>query len=466
MPTEELEADYVIVGAGASAMSFTDVILAHSDRSVIMVDRHAQPGGHWNHAYSFVRLHQPSAFYGVDSRQLGRDVRDTDGSNAGLFELATGRQVLTYFDEVMREQFLPTGRVTFLPMSEWLPDGTAVSQLTGRWTRLKARRRVVDARYIGSEIPSLHTPRFTVDPRVPFVPINGLTGLSDSPSGYVVVGGGKTGADACLWLLEQGVGADRIAWVRPRDIWFINRERVQPDAEQLSAFADLVEASAQARDADDLVARLEQVKLLLRTDPDRWPTMFRGATASPAEVQELRRIERVIRLGHVTSIEPGVVHLERGDVPIDPGWLFVDCTAEGVRSQPLVPIFQPDRITLQYVVLFGSPTYSAALIARVELASDDDHEKNEALWPIPVPNGNEDVAAHILARLEGPPRWERLPGVEEWNDASRLNPGSWALAAATPEDERAQAAIVAILERGDAAQSNLLRMCTAGSGSR
>jgi len=194
MPTEELEADYVIVGAGASAMSFTDVILAHSDRSVIMVDRHAQPGGHWNHAYSFVRLHQPSAFYGVDSRQLGRDVRDTDGSNAGLFELATGRQVLTYFDEVMREQFLPTGRVTFLPMSEWLPDGTAVSQLTGRWTRLKARRRVVDARYIGSEIPSLHTPKFTVDPRVPFVPINGLTSLSDSPSGYVVVGGGKTGS--------------------------------------------------------------------------------------------------------------------------------------------------------------------------------------------------------------------------------------------------------------------------------
>ena len=37
------------------------------------LDRRHGPGGHWNDAYPFVRLHQPSAFYGVPSRNLGED---------------------------------------------------------------------------------------------------------------------------------------------------------------------------------------------------------------------------------------------------------------------------------------------------------------------------------------------------------------------------------------------------------
>ena len=40
--------------------------------TVVMVDRHANPGGHWNDAYPFVRLHQPAAFYGLNSTQLGQ----------------------------------------------------------------------------------------------------------------------------------------------------------------------------------------------------------------------------------------------------------------------------------------------------------------------------------------------------------------------------------------------------------
>ncbi len=69
------EADYVVVGGGAVGMSFVDVILAESDATVIMVDRRAHPGGHWNDAYLFVRLHEPSGFYGVNSTELGRGGR-------------------------------------------------------------------------------------------------------------------------------------------------------------------------------------------------------------------------------------------------------------------------------------------------------------------------------------------------------------------------------------------------------
>ena len=34
-----LEADYVVVGAGAMGMAFTDALVAHADVSVVLVDR-------------------------------------------------------------------------------------------------------------------------------------------------------------------------------------------------------------------------------------------------------------------------------------------------------------------------------------------------------------------------------------------------------------------------------------------
>src|SRR5262249_34546057 len=115
-----LEADYLVVGAGAMGMAFTDALVSATDATVVVVDRGHAPGGHWNTAYPFVRLHQPSAFYGVNSRRLGTDMIDTDGWNEGLFELASGSEVCAYFDQVMRQHLLPTGRVSYYPMSEYL----------------------------------------------------------------------------------------------------------------------------------------------------------------------------------------------------------------------------------------------------------------------------------------------------------------------------------------------------------
>lgn len=38
-------------------------------------DRHGKPGGHWNDAYSFVTLHEPSSFYGVNSVESAAGTR-------------------------------------------------------------------------------------------------------------------------------------------------------------------------------------------------------------------------------------------------------------------------------------------------------------------------------------------------------------------------------------------------------
>jgi cation diffusion facilitator CzcD-associated flavoprotein CzcO len=76
MNLKPIETDYLVIGAGAVAMAFVDTLLSESDAQVVIVDRNHRPGGHWNHAYSFVGLHQPSAFYGVNSRELGSGTKD------------------------------------------------------------------------------------------------------------------------------------------------------------------------------------------------------------------------------------------------------------------------------------------------------------------------------------------------------------------------------------------------------
>jgi cation diffusion facilitator CzcD-associated flavoprotein CzcO len=117
-----VDVDYLVAGAGAAAMAFVDAMLATSDATFAIVDRRAQPGGHWNDAYPFVRLHQPSTAYGVNSTELGDGSVDAVGLNKGLRELASGMEVLGYFDRLMQRRFLPSGRVRYFPMSEHTVD--------------------------------------------------------------------------------------------------------------------------------------------------------------------------------------------------------------------------------------------------------------------------------------------------------------------------------------------------------
>ena len=57
---------------------------------------------------------------------------------------------------------------------------------------------------------------------------------------------------------------------------------------------------------------------MLRTDPTVVPTMMKGATVSVREIEQLRRIENVVRLGHVERIEPDQIVLEQGSIPTTP----------------------------------------------------------------------------------------------------------------------------------------------------
>src|SRR5680860_84198 len=104
-----IETDYLIVGAGTSGLAFADALIAESDAEVTVVDRRPAPGGHWLDAYPFVRLHTPSAYYGVDSLPLGEDRIDQTGENAGFYERATGAEVRDHFEKAA-SRLTGTGR--------------------------------------------------------------------------------------------------------------------------------------------------------------------------------------------------------------------------------------------------------------------------------------------------------------------------------------------------------------------
>ncbi|MEM7119588.1 MAG: NAD(P)/FAD-dependent oxidoreductase, partial [Chloroflexota bacterium] len=213
---KQLEADYLVIGTGAVGMTFVDTMLDETDANFIMVDRHHMPGGHWNDAYPFVRLHQPSAYYGVASTDLGSNRIDDSGSNEGFFELASGAEVSTYFEKLMRERFLPSGRVQYFPMCNYVGNGRFHSLLSDQQYSVTVSKRTVDGTFYNTTVPSMHKRKFAVEASVSCVAPNELPRLATEFQHFTILGGGKTAVDAIVWLLDNGASPDAITWVCPR----------------------------------------------------------------------------------------------------------------------------------------------------------------------------------------------------------------------------------------------------------
>ncbi len=439
MTATPIETDYLVIGAGAIGMAFVDSLLSSSpDASVVMVDLRHRPGGHWNDAYHFVRLHQPASYYGVNSRELGQGTIDSVGLNRGFYDLASGPEIVGYFDQLMQQRFLPSGRVRFMPKSQVVGSDEVESLLTGRCQSVQVRKKVVDATFSDMRIPSTTPPSYTVAPGVRCVPLNDLVRLDRAQAGYVVVGAGKTSMDACLWLLEQGVDPEHIRWIRPRDAWVLNRANIQPgDAfftNTCASLAQQLESAAVATDVPDLLRRLEDCGELLRIDPQVDPTVYHGAILSQAELAQLRRIRNVVRMGRVKSITASQIELEHGSIPLAAGELVVDCSAAGIPSRPAVPVWSGRRITPQWVRSFGT-VFSAALVAHIEATfGDDEDAKNALCAPIVPPTLATDWPRMLAVSMANGQRWNRHPPLREWLAASRLNGLFHAMANVSPDD--------------------------------
>jgi hypothetical protein len=421
--SSQIESDYLVVGAGVLGMGFVDTLLQHSDADVVMVDRRHRPGGHWLDSYPFVQLHQPSMNYGVNSTPLGKDRVESEGRDAGFYERASGTEICGYYDEIMRYRFLPSGRVHFFPMCEYLGEGRFRSRLTGAETHVSTRHRVVDATYMASRVPSTDPPPFMVSEDATCVPIGALAQITGPPTGYVIIGGGKTAMDAGCWLLDRGTPPDDITWIRPRESWILNRAFFQPGGGVLPTFEGVVlglEAVAECDSVDEVFRRLHELQVMFRIDESFQPSMIKGATMSPAELNELRRIEHVIRLGHVEAIRADTITLEQGSIPTSPGHLHVHCASAGLSDLPPKPIFADDGIVLQPVTRI-SLSLSAGLIGFVEASGRSTTEKNRLCQPNAWPHTPFDWTRHLLTGLRTELEWQSAPDVQAWVEDSRLN---------------------------------------------
>ena len=418
-----IDADYLVVGAGAMGMGFVDALIDHApDVRVALVDRRYGVGGHWLDAYPFVRLHQASSFYGVASTVLAAGRTQATGPEAGLPERADQPKICAYYADVLTDRMLGSGRVEHFPGSDYLGDRTVLSRISGVRHEVSDACRIVDARYLSPDIPANTPPRFAVHDGARVVPVNDVVRLHEAPSEYVVVGSGKTATDSIVWLLGRGVDPDAIVWVRPRDPWMLNRAVIQPDpATYLGMFASLLEAASTTRSLPDLFTSLEEQGTMLRLDPAVTPSMAKAPTLGRWELDLLRSIQRVVRLGRIRSVRPGRLELEEGSVAIADDAVVVNCAADGLKNPPRVPIWQPDVITLQ-PVRAGFPCFGAALTGYVEATRTDDAEKNRLCAPSSYGNSLTEWAAMNVLGIRNGAALTSEDDVKEFSHRVALNP--------------------------------------------
>ena len=467
-----LETDYLVIGAGATGLAFADTLLQQGDAHITLVDLHARPGGHWNDAYPFVALHQPSAFYGVNSLELGTGRKDTVGHNAGLYELASGAEVCGYFQQVMQQRLLPSGRVHHLPMTRFLGmadgAGRVASVLSGAGSQIRVRRKLVDARWFSPSVPATTRPKFSVTAGVRLVTPTDLTQLwqdgQERPSRFCILGAGKTAMDVGVWLLTCGAPPDAIHWVMPRDSWVVNRLTTQPGEEffmhSIGGQVRQMQAIAEATDPVDLFERLEASGQMLRIDRTQQPRMFHYATMSDGEVQLLRQITQVIRKGRVQGIEAGALVLDQGREPMDPGTLYIDCTASAVDVRAMEPMFQPGRI-LPQLVRAPLVSFSSAVCAYVEANFDDDAVKNRLCTPVPFPRSVGGFVAATMASLANQLRWGEDKAMRHWIRESRLDGFGKMVAAVDRNDAEKMSLLGELRQQGAAAMANARRLMAA-----
>jgi hypothetical protein len=216
-----------------------------------------------------------------------------------------------------------------------------------------------------------------------------------------------------------------------------------------------VAAAAVCDDAIDFTHRLEADGTMIRIDPKVEPGVFRGATISVLELDALRSIENVVRLGRVRRVGADRIMFEDTDLATDAQEIYVDCTAEGLRPVSPCAVFEHDHITMQYVTI-GIAPWSAATIAMVEASYDDDTRKNELCPPVAFTGTTTSLLPIARAGMTGLMGRSAVPELATWTERCRLNPARGA--ANHLDDPRVQDAFSSLAANVGPAMQNLERV--------
>ena len=461
MSPSHITTDYLVIGAGFSGLSFVDELFTNTTSTITIVDKRDQPGGHWNDSYPFVRLHQPSSFYGVESTELSEYRVDEFGPNKGLGSLATGVEIQAYVRDLFAKRFLPSGRVTYLPCTEYLPDGTLRGLLNDKRTTVTINKKLVDASWNTNSIPSTHNRAFEVASSVTCIPPNDLPRKALNFNNFTVLGAGKTAVDSIMWLLMNGANPDSVRWIIPNDYWYFNRAKVQNGPEFFEdVFSTTVKARthiSKASNAAELAAGFEECNYWLRLDPNIFPAHFHAAVISETELSEIRKIKDIVRLGRVTNIEVDKLILKKGTVQVEKSTLYVDCTASAISQKAGVPIFQPGKVVIQ-ICRFPLLTLSGAMIGFLESQDMTDEDKNHLLVPVPFCNTVEEYIVSMIYDFQNRARATAHPVLSKFNRKTRLDMPNRLINSVTPDQKEKMMLLGQVKVASEAAGANLPRL--------
>jgi hypothetical protein len=160
---------------------------------------------------------------------------------------------------------------------------------------------------------------------------------------------------------------------------------------------------------------------MLRIDRSLTPTMAKAPTLATWELDQLRSLEHVVRLGHVRRAEPGRITLDEGQVAVASDAVVVHCAASGLQNPPLIPVWGREAITLQ-PIRAGFPCFGAALVGYVEATRTDDEEKNRLCPPSSYGNTLADWAAMNVRGTRASACFGAEPDILAWADGVALNP--------------------------------------------
>jgi hypothetical protein len=244
----------------------------------------------------------------------------------------------------------------------------------------------------------------------------------------------------------------------PRDSWLVNRLQTQPGLEffneSIGGEADKMAAFAEAKSIEEVFLKLESLGQMLRIDPNYSPTMFHYATMSTGEVELLRTVKHVIRHGRVRSITLDGLDMDHGTVAMDPGTLYVDCTASAISHHAAVPVFQEGRILIQ---LLRAPlvALSAALTAFIEVHGADEAQKNQLCVPVPFPENLSGYARATQVSMMNQFRWSQDKSLRQWIRNARLDGFGKMVADLDKTDAERQAVLARLRTNAFAAMSNM-----------
>lgn len=424
MMAEQLECDYLIIGAGAMGMAFLDELLySTTDTTFIICDKFCRPGGHWVFAYDFVTLQQPGAFYGVASKPLG-DARS----------LASHAEIVWYYEDVMKG-FINTGRVQFLPQTEFVEKtqveggdkikGDMLASLLNPKLKydVKVNKKLVYANYLETHanIPSRKKPDYHVDEGIELVPINGLSRVRSPYDRYVIVGAGKTGVDGVLFLLKNKVDPDCITFIMPSERYLVNRDLMEVEALPTCIFNDMGKI-LQSENLEQLVDAWEKSGMLFRIHPVE--AKFMAAVISSEDMKNIKGVKNIVRQGRVQGIFKDRIVFQNGHEEMVGGGkekvLYVDASSCAEQRTKPKKVFEGRIITLQFTRLYQA-TFSGSILGAYESKyPDDDELKNNAIITVPNPQTMEDFIHHMKANAINDMNYMQHLG-PEWVRNNRLN---------------------------------------------